>query len=165
MLDTHCLYVNGETIVPEAADTTETSTPKGPPADGLAIMRQFIPNSPFARRVGIEIETLEPGRALLTLPFRPGNSTMGEVIHGGAITALVDTAAMAAAWSSGDVPEELRGSTVDLSVSFVAAARGEDLSAEARVLRRGRSLCYCEVDVTGDQGRLVAKALVTYKLG
>jgi acyl-coenzyme A thioesterase PaaI-like protein len=37
--------------------------------------------------------------------------------------------------------------------------------ADARVLRRGRSLCFCDVDVTDASGTLVAKGIVTYKLG
>ena len=35
----------------------------------------------------------------------------------------------------------------------------------ARVLRRGGRLCFCDVEVTDGDDRLVAKALVTYKLG
>jgi acyl-coenzyme A thioesterase PaaI-like protein len=61
--------------------------------------------------------------------------------------------------------ELLRGTTVGMSVDFLSAARSQDLTATARVLRRGSSLCFCEVEVAGGDGRLVAKALVTYKLG
>lgn len=149
--------------MPETTDTTSPAHEK--PSDGIALMREFIPSSPFAGRVGIEIETLEPDRAVLRLPYQEQNATMGDLLHGGAISALVDTAAMAAAWSGGDLPDQLRGTTVDMSLTFIAGARGEDLAAEARVLRRGRSLCYCDVEVTGEDWRLVAKALVTYKLG
>jgi uncharacterized protein (TIGR00369 family) len=150
--------------VSETADNPSAPTDQRP-ADGIALMREFIPSSPFAGRVGVEIDTLEPGRAVLRLPYREENATMGDLVHGGAIGALVDTAAMAAAWSGGDLPDQIRGTTVDMSLSFVAGARGEDLAAEARVLRRGRSLCYLDVEVTGEDWRLVAKALVTYKLG
>jgi len=127
-------------------------------------MREFIPASPFARHVGIEIDTLDADRARLRLPFTDAVATMGDLVHGGAVTTLVDTAAMAAAWCTDDVPDELRGTTVGLSVDFVAAGRGA-LVAEARVLRRGRSLCFCDVEVFDGDERLVAKALVTYKLG
>ena len=131
---------------------------------GAGIMREFIPASPFARHVGIEIDTLDADRARLRLPFTDAVATMGDLVHGGAVTTLVDTAAMAAAWCTDDVPDELRGTTVGLSVDFVAAGRGA-LVAEARVLRRGRSLCFCDVEVFDGDERLVAKALVTYKLG
>jgi acyl-coenzyme A thioesterase PaaI-like protein len=44
-----------------------------------------------------------------------------------------------------------------------ADAGGRDLLADARVLRRGGSLCSCDVEVRAGES-LVAKALVTYKL-
>jgi len=53
-----------------------------------------------------------------------------------------------------------------VTVDFLAAARAQELLAEATVLRRGSSLCFCEVKVHGgDDGKLVATGLVTYKLG
>jgi uncharacterized protein (TIGR00369 family) len=131
---------------------------------GAGIMREFIPASPFARHVGIDIESLETDRARLRLPFTEALATMGDLVHGGAVSTLVDTTAMAAAWCTDDVPDSLRGTTVGLTVDFVAAGRGE-LVADARVLRRGGSLCFCDVEVTDWEDRLVAKALVTYKLG
>lgn len=131
---------------------------------GIAIMRQFVAASPFARMVGLEIVALEADRARLRLPYRDELATVGNLVHGGAVGTLADTAATAAAWCTDDVPESLRGSTVSLTVDFVSGARG-DLVADARVIRRGGTLCFCEVEVTDSRDRLVAKALATYKLG
>jgi acyl-coenzyme A thioesterase PaaI-like protein len=52
-----------------------------------------------------------------------------------------------------------------LSVAFVTAARAEDLTAVGRVIRRGRSLCFCEVEVRDAGDQVVAIGIVTYKLG
>jgi uncharacterized protein (TIGR00369 family) len=131
---------------------------------GAGIMREFISASPFARHVGIEIDSLEADRARLRLPFTEPLATLGDLVHGGAVSTLVDTTAMAAAWCTDEVPDSLRGTTVGLTVDFVSAGRG-DLVADARVLRRGGHLCFCDVEVTDGDDRLVAKALVTYKLG
>jgi uncharacterized protein (TIGR00369 family) len=129
------------------------------------LIRAFIPTSPLVGHLGIRLVTLEPDRAELALPFDPSLATIGDVVHGGAISALIDTAAMAAAWADDTVPESPRGSTVGLSVDFVSAASGEDLTARASVVRRGSRLCFVEVDVAAADGRIVAKALVTYQLG
>ena len=90
---------------------------------------------------------------------------MGDVVHGGAIAALLDTASMAAAWSDDTVPESLAGATVSMSVDYVSAARGADLLATARAVRRGRSLCFCEVEVTEPRGGVVAKGLAVHRFG
>jgi uncharacterized protein (TIGR00369 family) len=90
---------------------------------------------------------------------------MGDVVHGGAISSLVDTAAAAAAWSGAQVPERPRASTIGITVDFLRPARGQGISAAARVIRRGGSgLCFCEVKVAADDGTEVATALVTYQL-
>jgi uncharacterized protein (TIGR00369 family) len=136
-----------------------------PPAGGAELISRFLEVSPFVRHLGLRLERLEPDRALLAMPFGEPLVTIDDVVHGGAVSSLIDTAAMAAAWSTPEVPENLRGTTVGLSVQFLAAARGRELVADATVIRGGRSLCYCDVAVTDGDGQLVAKGLVTYKLG
>ncbi len=129
------------------------------------IIQAFVPNSPLVGLLGIEIESIEPDVARLRLPFRPELATMGDVVHGGAIAALLDTASMAAAWSDDTVPESLAGATVSMSVDYVSAARGVDLLATGRVVRRGRSLCFCEVEVAGPDGAVVAKGMAVHRFG
>ena len=133
-------------------------------SSGMEVIRQFIPASPFVGHVGIKLEELEPDRAVLSLPFSEQVTTLGEVVHGGVIASLADTAAMAASWATEEIPENLRGTTVGLTISYLTAASSQDLTAEARVIRRGKNLCFVDVEISGSKG-LVAKALVTYKLG
>jgi uncharacterized protein (TIGR00369 family) len=129
------------------------------------IIQAFIPNSPHAAQLGIRVASIGTDEAVLELPFAPELATIGDVIHGGAIGALIDTAAMAAAWASDEVPENPAGSTVALSVNFAAAASGVDLRAEARVVKRGGRLSFCEVEVTDPQGTVVAHGIATYRFG
>ena len=102
------------------------------------IIEQFIPNSPHAKQLGIQVVSLGTDEAVLELPFKPVLATIGDVVHGGAIGALIDTA---------------------------AAANGVDLRAEAWVARRGGRLSYCEVRVTDPEGTVVAHGIATYRFG
>jgi uncharacterized protein (TIGR00369 family) len=129
------------------------------------IIEQFIPNSPHAAQLGISLTSVGTDEAVLELPFKPELSTIGRVVHGGAIGALIDTAAMAAAWATDEVPEKLAGSTVSLSVNFAAAADGVDLRAHGRVAKRGGRLSFCEVTVTDPEGTVVAHGIATYRFG
>jgi uncharacterized protein (TIGR00369 family) len=132
---------------------------------GGALARGWLENSPFVARLGIRLEDMEPDRVRLAMPFSDWLPTIGEVVHGGAISSLIDTAAAAAAWSGAEVPERPRASTVGLTVDFLAPARGQGVTADARLVRRGSTgLCFCEVSVTADDGTHVALALVTYQL-
>jgi len=137
----------------------------GSPTSGAEIIRQFLPNSPFVGHLGLRLTNMQPDSATLIMPFAESLVTIGNTVHGGAIASLIDTTAMVAAWSGAEAPANGRGTTVGLTVSYLAAANGEDLQATARVLRRGRSLVYLDVEVSSASGTLVAKGLVTYKLG
>ncbi|HEX3668915.1 MAG TPA: PaaI family thioesterase [Acidimicrobiia bacterium] len=131
--------------------------------DGAALARGWLENSAFVAHLGIRVDAMEPDRARLSMPFSDSLPTMGDVVHGGAISSLIDTAAAAAAWSGAEVPEKIRASTVGISVEFLAPARSTGVVADARVLRRG-AITFLAVDVTDDGGQQVATALVTYRL-
>jgi uncharacterized protein (TIGR00369 family) len=133
-------------------------------------IRTLIVDSPYGTLLGVRLAELERDRVRLTLPFRHEVTTIGALVHGGAIASLIDVAAAAAVWSNADPEAPRRGVTVGFSVNFLAAADGKDLTADAAVLRRGRELVVCDVavrDMGGRDGggRDVARALVTYKLG
>jgi uncharacterized protein (TIGR00369 family) len=129
------------------------------------IIEAFIPNSPHAAELGIRVISIGSDEAVLELPYKPALATIGNVVHGGAVGALIDTAAMAAAWATDEVPDNPAGSTVALSVNFAAAADGVDLRAEGRVASRGGRLSFCEVRVTDPQGAVVAHGIATYRFG
>ena len=129
-----------------------------------AAIEQSIVRSPFGSRLGATTEQAEADRVVVRLPWREDNVTVGDTVHGGAIASLIDIAATGAAWSGVDDPAGYRGTTIGLSISFLAAARATDLVAEARVRRRGKSVCFCDVSVRSDAGDEVASAQVTYKL-
>jgi uncharacterized protein (TIGR00369 family) len=120
---------------------------------------------PHSKALGITIAEIEPDRCVMEMPFKPELVTVGDVVHGGAISALIDMAATVSAWAVDEVPESPAGSTVSLTVNFVSAARGVDLRAEGRVVRRGRQICSCEVHVRDPGGKLIAHGIATYKLG
>jgi uncharacterized protein (TIGR00369 family) len=133
-------------------------------SDRRAAVEAAIVASPFGRRLGARIDRVEADRVVVRLPFSPDNATLGDVVHGGAIAALVDIAATGAAWSGVDDAAGLRGTTIGLSISYLAAARAREIAAEARVRRRGRSVCFVDVAVRDADGAEVASAQVTYKL-
>jgi uncharacterized protein (TIGR00369 family) len=132
---------------------------------GAEIMRQFLPTSPFVGHLGMRLAHIGPDTATMILPFDERVLTIGTTVHGGAIASLIDTVAMVAAWSNSERTESLRGSTVGMTVNYLAPAVSEDVRAVATVLRRGRSLVYLDVEARIESGALVAKGLVTYKIG
>src|ERR1700757_2289180 len=132
---------------------------------GRDVIAQFIPQSPFVAKLGIVADQLADDEVRLRLPWDPCNTTLGDMVHGGAIATLADLTVMAAAWCGAEAPPEMRGVTVSMTLNFMAPARATDVIGVGRVLRRGRSLTNCEAEIVDLEGRLIAKALATYKVG
>ena len=133
-------------------------------ASARAIVEKAIVGSPYGRLLGLALESAEPDRVVVRLPYRGEVTTLGDIVHGGAIAGLVDTAATAAFWAKAGLSASSRGTTIGFSLSFLSAGRGVDLVADARVRRRGREICNGEVVVRDASGAEVAQAIVTYKL-
>ena len=128
------------------------------------LLDRLIVRSPYGRWLGLGREHGGRDAVRVRFPYRTDLTTVGDTVHGGAIASLLDATATACFWASPGIPAGSRGTTIGFSVSFVAAARGKDLVASARVRRRGREICTGEVSVADADGREVAVALVTYKL-
>jgi len=127
-------------------------------------MESYTRAEPFFTLLGLRIDEVREDFCRMRLPFRPELRTTAEVVHGGAIASLIDSAGVIAVWSNVD-PRATRGATIGLTVNYLAAAVGVDLTAEAQVIRRGRSVVFVDVNVTSPTGEAIAKGLVTYKLG
>jgi uncharacterized protein (TIGR00369 family) len=128
------------------------------------LVEQAIVLSPYGKLLGLALVSAEPDRVRVRLPYRLEVTTLGDTVHGGAISGLVDATATAAFWAHAETSPKSRGTTIGFSINFVSAGRGQDLVADARVRRRGREICTGEVSVTDAAGREVAVALVTYKM-
>jgi uncharacterized protein (TIGR00369 family) len=128
------------------------------------LARAWFDHSPFIGELGLTLVGMEPDRATVEMPFDGKLATAGELIHGGAISTLIDTTAALAAWSGHDLSAGTSWGTVGLTVSFLAGAEGESLTAEGTVTRRGKTMCFCRVEVAAGD-RPVAEGLVTYRLG
>jgi uncharacterized protein (TIGR00369 family) len=131
------------------------------PEDVLRIMAEHVP---FNRYLGIEGESVAHGRAVLRLPVRRDHvgDPLRPALHGGVLSALIDTAGGLAAWSALSSHESV--STVDLRVDYLEPAGLEaPLRAEAELVRKGNRVCHVRVAVTQD-GVLVAEGRGVYNI-
>jgi len=117
--------------------------------------------------VGIETVAAEPGKVVNRVVLREHHLNYNDVVHGGVISSLIDSAAGGAVRST-RAPEEIRArphATSDLHVTYLSPARAGELIARARVVKAGRTAIFTEVDVETGEGKLVARGLVTFVIG
>ncbi|ADG73346.1 thioesterase superfamily protein [Cellulomonas flavigena DSM 20109] len=111
--------------------------------------------------LGARLTHVSPGRVHLELTARPELSQQHGHVHGGAIATLADTAGGYAALTL--LPDDREVLTTGFTIDFLAPA-GRRLEAVASVLKHGRTLTVCRIDVLAhgdDSTRLIAAAQQT----
>jgi uncharacterized protein (TIGR00369 family) len=116
------------------------------------------------KRLGLRVETVEPGQVTLSLPVSAEIVHAGGVVCGQAILAAADTAMLVAMIAQ--LGEFRPMTTVQLQTSFVRPVpkHATHVAVLARVLRHGKSLSYGDVEFRTEDGKLAAHATTTYAL-
>jgi uncharacterized protein (TIGR00369 family) len=115
------------------------------------------------RGLGLSVESLEDGRATLRMPFSDMACREGGIFSGQALAGLADTAMCFAVWMDGRGRRPV--ATVDLHVTYLRGAGGEDLLAHAHLVRSGKTLAFTRVDIVlAASGKSVATAIATFGL-
>jgi uncharacterized protein (TIGR00369 family) len=135
-----------------------------PPAAAAA--RQFIDALPHSRALGMQLDRIADGEAVVSMPWDArfvGDPATG-VIHGGAVSALMDTASGAAVMSH---PVGVRSTaTLDLRIDYMRPATpGQRVTAHAVCYHVTRSVAFVRVTATdADADRPVATATGAFTL-
>jgi uncharacterized protein (TIGR00369 family) len=129
-------------------------------AELLAYAQSRLKLSNFSVLVGLEVEKLYEGGAVLGMTVKEHHLQIHNVVHGGVIATLADTAGALAAYTVSALEAEL--ATIELKINYLLPIAEGKVEAEGRVLRAGRNFIVVECDVRNKQGQLAAKGLMTF---
>ncbi|PSL00854.1 uncharacterized protein (TIGR00369 family) [Murinocardiopsis flavida] len=127
-------------------------------------IEEVLAKSGPAKALGIELVSVEPERVEIRIPFNRDLVTLGDTTHGGVIATLVDVAGSAGSASGVEGDDATGGATSHLSVTYLQAAEGSDLTAVANVTHRTYTRTLSDVDVRDAAGGLVAKGAVISRI-
>lgn len=117
----------------------------------------------WVRDLGLAVESVASGEAVLRMPHSARLARVGGTICGQALMSAADTAMVIAL--SGSFGEFRPVTTVSLNVTFMRPVSGQDVLAEARVMRLGKSLAFGEITLRGAaDGKPAAHATTTYAI-
>ena len=114
--------------------------------------QEFFKNDHFAGKVGVELIEVLEGYSKARLVITEEHLNAGHRTQGGALFTLADLALAAAANSHGALALSLSS-----SITFLrGSGPGDTLYAEARERYVGRTTGYYQIDVTNQEGKLIA---------
>ncbi|SPH17153.1 Acyl-coenzyme A thioesterase PaaI [Defluviimonas aquaemixtae] len=130
------------------------------------VARQFIEAIPHSRALGMVLDAIGDGSAVISMPYDErlvGDPQTG-VIHGGAVSALMDTCGGAAVMSHPSGP--IGTATIDLRIDYMRPARpGDRLTARAECYHVTRSVAFVRATAHDeDDDRPVATATGAFTL-
>ena len=118
-----------------------------------------LPQPPVSELIGFKLESVEKGRAVVTLEADDRHRNPMGTLHGGVLCDITD-AAMGMAYAS-SLAEGETFTTLELKINFLKPVWKASLRAEGTVVRQGRTVGMVECTVKDSKGDLVAKASST----
>ncbi len=120
--------------------------------------------APFVKSLGLRVTDADRSHATVVMPITPALVHGGGVVCGQSLLAAADTA-MVLAVSAG-FGEFRPMTTVQLQTSFLRPVPGDtpEVTVHCRVLRRGKTLAFGDIQITMPDGKLAAHATTTYAL-
>ena len=115
---------------------------------------------PFAKLLGIEVESMAPGHAVLSMQIRDDLKRNGGIAHGGAVATLIDSAMAFAIMPM--LAENEHSITVDLTIHYLRPLSEGSARAAARVVRAGKRVITVSAELFDHQEKLAATAISTY---
>jgi acyl-CoA thioesterase len=126
-------------------------------SDNVTELKLKEASEPIAGFLGTRLVDLTPGRARVSLKVRSEHLNFNGLVFGGIIMSLIDEAF---AYATNSLISPSYAS--QLNVHFLAGPSvGDELTAECRVLKSGRRVGISEMEVTDQEGRLIARATGT----
>jgi len=116
-----------------------------------------VEKEPIGTFLDMKLLEVRPGYARVAMKMRPEYLTFNNYVFGGIIMSIADQAFACATNSMG------RPSiATQFNIHFVAGPGPEDeLTAEGKVMRKGRRVDICEIAVTNKEGKVIARATGT----
>lgn len=139
----------------DSADTPDDSLEKE-----RRVLLEFFRHVPFMNLMGFEMLDVGPGFSRLSMSWREDLCQPAGILHGGALSSLVDTAIAQSILLTSPYREmKAHGAwivTLDLRLKFLRPVAAGKIFCDAKVIRAGRQIIHADALVSDEYGKQVA---------
>ena len=114
-------------------------------AEAAARVRSSFSRQGLMRHLGAVLAEVKPGQVSIQLPFREELTQQHGFFHAGSTSAIADSAGGYAGFTL--FPADSSVLSVEFKINLLAPARGDYLEAIGSVVRSGRTLTICQLEV------------------
>ena len=118
-----------------------------------------VNNSPCPLHLGMQLVSIDLDRAQVALTAGHQHLQPFGILHGGVVSALIDTATFWSAFLR--LPEDSGLVNIDLKLNYLRQIEAGSLIADGRCIKAGRTISYAEASVKDAEGTLVAHGTST----
>ncbi len=118
-------------------------------------IKEILERDPFIQYVGIKVLEIGEGYAKVSMDFRREITRYGNIVNGGAIATLADTAGGTSVLSLMTGKNQV---TVNLNINYLNAIDNGPVIAEGRVIRKGQHIVFSSIEIYDGKGKLCAHA-------
>ena len=123
------------------------------------MMAGELPPPPIGELLGMRVDEIAPDRAVFSMDATRRHANPMGTLHGGVLCDLAD-GAMGMAWAS-ELTTGETFTTLELKINFLRPVWESTLRAEAKVVKRGKTIGLVTCEVRDAKGELVAHATST----
>ena len=127
-----------------------------------AIQDWMKTRNPYWALLGLELVEIRKGWAKLRIPINEKLTNAIGLVHGGVIFSAADSAVGTAL--IGMVARNENISTLEMKINYLKPVSVGELIAEAKIVHKGAQTAVGDVEVSNEQGSLIAKGLATYAI-
>jgi uncharacterized protein (TIGR00369 family) len=144
-----------------SSDTAKDDPPRVSDAEMLARFNNSKKRPPCTETVGMKLTHVDQASMTARYEFEAKQDFANPTgaIQGGFIAAMLDEAMSATAIIASNVT--MNAPTLEMKISFLRPLFVGKATAEARILKWGKSTCFIEAELFDPEGKLVAKASAT----
>ncbi len=123
------------------------------------LVRDILNNDGFLKSFSLNSVTISEETVEISIDLTPNLLRVGDIMNGGATCTLMDFAGGLVVMNDQSIFNEV---TTNLSVEFLNPVSKGPVIVQARVVKRGKTLVYVEIDLLDGDRKICSKGLGTW---